>query len=226
MTDHPAPLVPAEVDLRGYEFMPLYGDRLLKSETWISGTAEAKVAALRLWWHAFAHETPAGSLPDEDRFLAEYAGFGEQVRAWAKVRPQAMRNWRLCSDGRLYHPVVAEIVLECWGKRLNASAKGKNGASKRWGKHKHRETIAQASGNNGTGNAPAIDFDAKESKVKKKGVNRDSPTRGSADQNLYKKIPENPQNNNAQIERNRRIGEALARGDTAAAERIRAEVGT
>lgn len=224
MTDKlPDPLVPADVDLRGYEFMPLYGDRLLKSETWISGTAEAKVAALRLWWHAFAHETPAGSLPNDDRFLAEYAGYGEQVRAWQKIRPQAMRNWKACSDGRLYHPVVAEIVVDCWNKRLSASAKGKNGASKRWGKHRHEKPIAQASGNNGTGNAPATGFDAKESKGKDKGVNNNASTRGGSSQNLLKKFPETPETDSSKVERNRKIAEALSRDDTATAERLRAE---
>lgn len=111
------PLVSADVDLRGYEFMPLYGDRLKKSQTWITADPAGKVAALELWWHAYAHEVPAGSLPDDDRLLADYAGFGVSVRAWLKVRPQAMRGWVMCSDGRLYHPFVAELVLEAWKGR-------------------------------------------------------------------------------------------------------------
>jgi len=35
----PAPLVPAEVDLRDFAFMPLDVRRLLTSETWVLGTA-------------------------------------------------------------------------------------------------------------------------------------------------------------------------------------------
>lgn len=118
MTNLPSPLVPADVDLRGFEFMPLFGDRLFKSETWISASADAKVAALRLWWHSYGHEVPAGSLPDNDGLLAEYAGYGVMVKAWKKLKPQAMRGYVLCSDGRWYHPLVSELAIDGWKERV------------------------------------------------------------------------------------------------------------
>lgn len=118
MTELPPPLVPADVDLRGFEFMPLFGDRLFKSETWISASADAKVAALRLWWDSYGHEVPAGSLPDNDGLLAEYAGYGVMVKAWKKLKPQAMRGYILCSDGRWYHPLVAELAMDGWKERV------------------------------------------------------------------------------------------------------------
>lgn len=118
MTDQlPDPLVPAEVDLRGYEFMPLFGDRLFGSETWIGVSSEAKLGALRLWWRAYAKEVPAASLPDNDALLADYAGYGAQVKPWRRVKPQAMRGFVLCSDGRWYHPFVAELALDAWKGR-------------------------------------------------------------------------------------------------------------
>jgi hypothetical protein len=113
----PAPLVPSNVDLRGLQYMPLFGERLFGSETWIAASADGKVAALRLWWRSYAHEVPAASLPDNDQLLAEYAGYGVAVKAWKRIRAQAMRGWLLCSDGRLYHPVVAQIALESWESR-------------------------------------------------------------------------------------------------------------
>lgn len=109
--------MPADVDLRGLQYMPLFGERLFGSETWISASAEAKVAALRLWWRSYAHELPAGSLPDNDQLLADYAGYGVAVKAWRRIREQAMRGWVKCSDGRLYHKTVAEIALESWASR-------------------------------------------------------------------------------------------------------------
>jgi hypothetical protein len=113
----PDPLVPAEVDLRGYEWMPLFGDRLRNSETWILASAEGKVAAIHLWWNAFAHEAPAGSLPNNDRLLADAAGYGMAVAAWKAVKDEALRGWVLCADGRLYHPFLAELALDAWETR-------------------------------------------------------------------------------------------------------------
>ncbi len=118
-----SPLTPADCDLRGMPYMPLFGDRLFGSATWIAAIAEAKVAALRLWWRSFAHEVPAASLPDDDALLADYAGYGIGVKAWRKVKVQAMRGWVLCTDGRLYHPVVAEVALEAWEQRKRNRAK-------------------------------------------------------------------------------------------------------
>lgn len=128
MSDVPEPLVPADVDLRGYEFMPLYGDRLLGSETWITASAEGKVAAVRLWWRAYAKEVPAASLPDDDKLLADYAGYGNSHRTWARLRSQALRGFVKCSDGRLYHRVLAPLAIEAWEFRQSQSAK----ARKRW----------------------------------------------------------------------------------------------
>jgi len=112
-----SPLTPADCDLRGMPYMPLFGDRLFGSATWIAASPEAKVAALRLWWRSFAHEVPAGSLPNDDQLLADYAGYGVAVKAWQKIKTQAMRGWVLCSDGRLYHRTVAEVALEAWEQR-------------------------------------------------------------------------------------------------------------
>lgn len=220
MTELPTPLVPVEVDLRGYEFMPLYGDRLLNSETWIGGTDEERVAALRLWWHAYAKETPAGSLPHSDRFLAQYAGYGDRVKGWVKVRAQAMRNWVKCSDGRLYHPVLAGIVLSAWAMRLSASAKGRHGASKRWEKHRHDKSIAQAPEHDSWGNSPANEKHAIGQDRKGKGVNKYASTRGNGSQNLLKKSPESTATPET-IAREKRIAERLMANDVEGARAIR-----
>lgn len=129
----PDPLVPAEVDLRGMEFIPLKGDVLFKSTTWLKGSHEGRCAALRLWWHAFAHEVPAASLPDDDQLLAEHAGYGEVVKAWLKIKPQAMRGWVKCSDGRWYHKLVAELALEAWNGRVRNREKARKWREKKAG---------------------------------------------------------------------------------------------
>jgi len=134
MAELPPPLLPADVDLRGNDWMPLYGDRLFNSETWIEAGHEGRCAALKLWWQAFAKEKPAASLPDNDKLLSVYAGYGEAVKVWRKVKPEAMRGWISCSDGRLWHPVVAEIAAEAWERRQDSreTQEAKNERQKRW----------------------------------------------------------------------------------------------
>lgn len=114
----PDPFVPPDVDLRNYSWMPLHGDTLLDSDTWLECEAEEKVAALTLWWKAW-HQLPAGSLPNNDKLLSAFAGYGVAVKQWISVKPNAMRNWVLCSDGRYYHRFLAKRVAESWLQKLS-----------------------------------------------------------------------------------------------------------
>jgi hypothetical protein len=116
--------LPIEVDLRGYEYMHLYGDRLLSSETWLEGEPEEKVAMINIWWRAFAKEIPAASLPENDKLLTNYAGFGMALSAWKKARPAVLRGFVPCSDGRLWHPFLAKIALTAWRARLADRMRG------------------------------------------------------------------------------------------------------
>jgi hypothetical protein len=118
MTELPAPLTPPDCDLRGLEWMPLYGDRLFASDTWLMAGPEGRCAAMMLWWASWK-QCPAASVPDHDGALAQLAGYGMAVKSWLAVKGQAMRGWIKCADGRLYHPVVAILATEAMGKRQN-----------------------------------------------------------------------------------------------------------
>jgi hypothetical protein len=113
------PLTPPDCDLRDYPWMPLDCTRLLTSETWMLGTSDEKVAALTLWCKSW-HQAPAGSLPNNDRMLGVLSEAGSK---WPKVRDHALRGWVLCSDGRLYHPVVAEKANYSWELKLKQKAR-------------------------------------------------------------------------------------------------------
>lgn len=123
----PAPMVPAEVDLRDFAGMWVDVDRLLKSETWALGSGDERAAAFTLWAKSW-HEVPAGSIPSDPRMLEHLS----MSKRWKAVREHALRGWVLCSDGRLYHPVVAEKALEAWVEKLAAAISGAIGNSKRW----------------------------------------------------------------------------------------------
>jgi len=111
----PAPLVEAEVDLRSYEYMPLDVVRLMRSSTWrkVRRQPELGYWMMNLWVSSW-HEVPAASLPDDDDELADFARCEPKV--WDKVKAKVLAGWTKCSDGRLYHPVVAEKAVESWAK--------------------------------------------------------------------------------------------------------------
>lgn len=122
MTDQqlPEPLVPADCDLTDFPFMPLDVARLRDSDLAANETPEACWAAVLLWSAAW-HQVPAGSMPDNDAWIAKQAGYALRGRidsAWKRVREGAMRGWVLCSDGRYHHPVVAEKARDAWASKL------------------------------------------------------------------------------------------------------------
>lgn len=108
---NPAPLTPADLDLRDFPYMPLDVVRLRDSDLMALTTAEGFRAAVGLWCAAW-HQVPAASLPSDDRVLCHLAGFGRDMASWQAVRDEALRGFVLCSDGRFYHTVIAEKAIE------------------------------------------------------------------------------------------------------------------
>ncbi len=97
--------------------MPLHVARLRDSDLAAEEHPEACWYAVLLWAASW-HQLPAGSLPDNDTVLARLCGLGRDLKTFRKHREGAMRGFVKCSDGRLYHPVVAEQVAEAWDGKL------------------------------------------------------------------------------------------------------------
>jgi hypothetical protein len=141
MTDQlPPPFVPADADLRDFPFTPIYRARLFGSSFHARVNDSEWRAGVTLWLRSW-DQTPAGSLPDDDIELCRLAELGRDVKTWRRVKGGALHGWVKCSDGRLYHEVVAVCVKEALRKKSeyatfiqNQSEKGKAGAAKRWGK--------------------------------------------------------------------------------------------
>ena len=102
--EFPDPLTPADCDVRALPFMPLDVVRVLDSDLFAISSGDEFKAALALGCKSWL-QIPAASLPDDDRVLAHLSSAGAR---WSKVKKMALRGWVKCSDGRLYHPVVAE----------------------------------------------------------------------------------------------------------------------
>jgi hypothetical protein len=113
----PDPLVPAEIDLRGFETMPL-AVQLVRDSRFVSEVKPEAFRAGFLLWCASWHQVPAGSIPDNDIELAKLAGYGFAVGSWKRLRREALMNFTLCSDGRYYHREVSARALVAWQSRL------------------------------------------------------------------------------------------------------------
>lgn len=113
----PPPMTPADSDLQDFAFMPLHVSRLRDSDMAAQCDPEACWYAVLLWCASW-HQLPAGSLPTDDASLTRLVGLGRDLRTWRKHKADALRGWALCTDGRLYHPVVAEQVAQSWRKKL------------------------------------------------------------------------------------------------------------
>jgi hypothetical protein len=149
------PLVPVDVVIPRLPWVPVYADRLWSSNFFaVASDAEFR-AAFCLWLKSWT-QTPPGSLPNDDRILCRLAELGGNLARWNKVKRIALRHWIECDDGRLYHPVIAELVLDA-NLKLNANQQRTMNATKnRWKSTKPgiRNGIRNGHDLEGTGNPP------------------------------------------------------------------------
>ena len=145
----PPPPISCEVDLSDFPRMPLDVVKMKESAFIVKATAEEFRAAVILWAVSW-HQVPAGSLPSSDTELAYLAGYGRSTKEWLKVKHMALSKWVMCSDGRLYHPLIVENALDAWEKKKKQIDKSVKGAMARW--HNKKNELGNASGIT-TGNA-------------------------------------------------------------------------
>jgi hypothetical protein len=136
----PPPFTTSEIDLDGMPGFMLDTEQLRQSELWALSTGDEFKAAVGLWCRAWVQK-PAGSLPNDDRLLAAWSGAGKR---WGKVREMALRGFVLCSDGRLYHPVLCRDAHRAWGRRASYRERASNAAVARWGGQKQSPSNASS----------------------------------------------------------------------------------
>jgi len=129
----PDPFVPADLDLRALQYMPLFGAHLFGSTFNALATDSEWRAGMTLWWAAWT-QVPAGSLPADDASLTRLADFGRDVKRFRKLKTRALHGFVLCSDGRLYHPYLCEQALVALDRRIKERVK-----KARWRELKRKE---------------------------------------------------------------------------------------
>lgn len=110
----PDPFVPLGTDISGYSSSLMNWDRLLASEFWAMSNGDEFKAGVALWAKSYK-QSPPGSLPNNDRLLARFSEAGAR---WSKVKEMALHGFVECSDGRLYHPVIAEDVKRAAANKI------------------------------------------------------------------------------------------------------------
>ncbi len=116
---------PADTRAKGWRFELDY-ERVRQSDTWALTPAEYRPWLLMLWMVAW-EQTPCGSMPEDDGLIC--ARIGMAPKAFAKAKPAIMRGWWLADDGRLYHKVITERVLEMmeWRRKEAERKRGNRG---------------------------------------------------------------------------------------------------
>jgi hypothetical protein len=98
-------------------------ERIRQSDTWALAPAEIRPWLLMLWMTAW-EQTPCGALPDSDELIA--ARIGMPPKVFGKCRDKLLRGWVKADDGKLYHPVLTERVVDMLARRKkDADRKGR-----------------------------------------------------------------------------------------------------
>lgn len=109
----------SDVRAKGWRF-EVDHERIRQSDTWALARPEVRPWLLMLWLVAW-EQAPCGSLPAEDALIA--ARIDMPIKTFLKHKPVLLRGWREANDGRLYHPVITERVLEMVDYREKAATR-------------------------------------------------------------------------------------------------------
>ncbi len=108
---------PAGTRSKGWRY-ELDMERVRQSDTWALAPREVRPWLFMVWLVAW-EQTPCGSLPGDDDLVA--ARIDIPPALWVKHKAILLRGWELADDGRRYHRVVAEMVLEMMARRRKES---------------------------------------------------------------------------------------------------------
>lgn len=133
----PAPPVPPYCDCTDLDGFMLNVEKLMASELVALANHEQVAAALFVWCRAWK-QIPAASLPDDDDVIAAFARL--PVARFRKHRAKIMRGFKKCSDGRLYHSVLAAEALVAFEKKVKFRNKREGDAERlrKWRENQKR----------------------------------------------------------------------------------------
>jgi uncharacterized protein YdaU (DUF1376 family) len=140
----PPPLTQSECDCTDLDGFMLNVERLMASELVALSSHETVAAALFLWCRAWK-QRPAASLPDDDRVNAAFARL--PLAKFKRLKSQVLHGFVKCSDGRLYHRVLAGEAANAYQRKLSFQKRRNDDAERlrKW-REKRGETRCDAEG--------------------------------------------------------------------------------
>lgn len=131
VSELPAPPFPSKIGNKpnkagGFKF-ELDIDRIRQSDTWAIAEPRLRPFLVMVWMESWTL-LPVGSLPDSDAVIASRIGM--PLIEFMGCREVLLRGWYKASDGRLYHPVITEQVLEMMRKKAGDAERKRNQRSK------------------------------------------------------------------------------------------------
>lgn len=164
MNELPAPPVAPDVDCTNLDGFMLNVERLMASELVALSTHEVVAAALFLWCRAWK-QRPAASLPDDDRVNAAFARL--PLARFKKLKDEVLRGFVKCSDGRIYHRVLADEAKRAFERKTAFQAKRDTDKKRlqKWrqeraGNAGETRFVAEGGDRDGTGQGPKKSPDA------------------------------------------------------------------
>jgi len=131
----PEPPYPEGILARGWTF-DLNVERIWQSSTWIKCPAEIRPWLVVLWMTSWMN-APCGTYPDDDEVIA--GRIQMPFNLFRVHREVLMRGWERCSDGRLYHDVVTELVMRMISSRKSDRIRQARYASKTPSQHNQHD---------------------------------------------------------------------------------------
>ncbi len=108
----------ADTRAKGWRF-ELDMERFEGSDTWLRAkTAPTRALLMFLWAKAWTQK-PVGTLPADDELIALMLDM--DLEEFGRAKAILLRGWWLAEDGRLYHDVLVERVIEMMGRRRSDS---------------------------------------------------------------------------------------------------------
>lgn len=156
VSEFPPPPYPTTTKAGDFRF-ELDIARMHRSDTWAIAERRQRPFLVMVWIESWT-QFPAGSMPDDDNVIA--ARIGMSKAEFEDCKDVLMRGWWKASDGRLYHPVITEQVVDMVKRKNRKSA---NQAAYRERLRLKDESDAEVAGHSSatdpevTGHPPVID---------------------------------------------------------------------